>query len=134
MIISIIQIIISYEQNILLIFYVNDGSHVRLQHPSCVYITAQGQYTAVLKMCTLLKWLSLPYILGLSQNHHCAFLYCCYKVYVFPRNSSLHQRRHSKFSQYFGELKNPLKGLKDKHMNGKSNYNLKSLLTNASCN
>ena len=46
-------------------FYVKDGSHVRLRHPSCVYISAQRQYTAVLKMCTLLKWLSLPYILDM---------------------------------------------------------------------
>ena len=41
---------------------------VRLRHPSCVYISAQRQYTAVLKMCTLLKWLSLPYILGPYDN------------------------------------------------------------------
>ena len=64
MIILIIHIIISYAQNIALIVYVNDGSHVRLRHPYCVYISAQRQYTAVLKMCTLLKWLSLSYILG----------------------------------------------------------------------
>ena len=50
LIILIINIIISYDQNISLIFYVNDGSHVRLRHPSCVYITAQRQYTAVLKI------------------------------------------------------------------------------------
>ena len=31
------------------------GSHVRLRHRSCVYITAQRQYTAVQKMCTLLE-------------------------------------------------------------------------------
>ena len=67
MIILIIHIIVSYDQNILLIFYVNDGSHVRLRHPSCVYISAQRQYTTVLKMCALLKWLSLPYILAMSQ-------------------------------------------------------------------
>ena len=49
-------------------FYVKDGSHVRLWHPSCVYTTAQRQHTAVQKMCTLLKKLSLPYILG-SANY-----------------------------------------------------------------
>jgi len=38
--------IVSYDQNISLIFYVKDGSHVRLRHSSCVYITAQRQYTA----------------------------------------------------------------------------------------
>ena len=64
MIILIIHMIVCFEQNISFIFYVKDGSHVRLRHPSCVYISAQRQYTAVLKMCTLLKWLSLPYILG----------------------------------------------------------------------
>ena len=36
-------------------FYVKDGSHIRLWHPSCVYITAQRQYTAVQKMRTPLK-------------------------------------------------------------------------------
>ena len=30
-----------YDQNISLIFYVKDGSHVGLRHPSCVYITTQ---------------------------------------------------------------------------------------------
>ena len=52
-------------------FYVKDGSNVRLWHPCCVYISTQRQYTAVLKMCTLLKWLSLHYILGL---YNCNFL------------------------------------------------------------
>jgi len=32
-----------------LIFKAKDGSHVRLRHLSCVYITAQRQYTAVQK-------------------------------------------------------------------------------------
>ena len=50
-----IHIIISYDQNISLIFYVKDGSHVRLWHPSCVYITTQSQYTAVQKLRTPLK-------------------------------------------------------------------------------
>ena len=62
LIILINHIIISYDQNNSLIFYVKDGSHVRPRHPSCVYISAQRQYTAVQKMCTLLKYLSLPYI------------------------------------------------------------------------
>ena len=39
--ILIIDIIVSYEQNISLIFYVKDESHVRLRQPSFVYITAQ---------------------------------------------------------------------------------------------
>ena len=56
-----IHIIVSYDQNILLIFYVKDRSHVRLSHPSCVSITAQRQYTAVQKMRTPLKLLSLHY-------------------------------------------------------------------------
>ena len=53
--ILIINIIVAYDQYISLIFYVKDGSHVRLGHPSCVYITAQRQYTAVQKMRTPLK-------------------------------------------------------------------------------
>ena len=44
MIILIIHKIVSYHQNISLIFYVKDGFHVRLWHLSCVYITAQKQY------------------------------------------------------------------------------------------
>ena len=64
----IINIIVSYDQNISLIFYVKDGSHVRLGHPSCVYTTAQRQYTAVQKMRTPLKQLSLHYYtLGLRR-------------------------------------------------------------------
>ena len=55
MIILIIHIIVSYNQHISLIIYVKDGSHARLWHPSCIYITAQRQYTAVQKMCTLLE-------------------------------------------------------------------------------
>ena len=81
MIILIIHIIISYDQNISLIFYVNNGSHVRLRHPSCVYISAQRQYTAVLKMCTLLKWLSLPYILGI----YCDYKKCYHKCFFADR-------------------------------------------------
>ena len=39
-------------------FYVKNGSHVRLRHPSCVYITAQRQYTAVQKMRTQISQLN----------------------------------------------------------------------------
>ena len=46
----IIHIIVSYDQNISSIFFVTYGSHVRLQHPACVYITTQRQYTAVQKI------------------------------------------------------------------------------------
>ena len=53
-IIWIIHIIVSNDQNISLIFML-DGSHVRLRYPSCVYITAQRQYTAVQKMRSPLK-------------------------------------------------------------------------------
>ena len=63
LIILIIHIIVSYDQYISLIFYVKDGSHVRLGHPSCVYITAQRQCTKVQKMRTPLKKLSLHYYL-----------------------------------------------------------------------
>ena len=53
MIILIIQIKVSYDQNISSNFYVKDGSHVRLRLPSCVYITAQRQYAAVQKITFL---------------------------------------------------------------------------------
>ena len=53
MIILIIQIKVSYDQNISSNFYVKDGSHVRLRHPSCGYITAQRQYAAVQKITFL---------------------------------------------------------------------------------
>ena len=49
--ILIFHMIISYDKNISLIFFVKDGSHVRLRHPSCVYITAQRQYTLQYKRC-----------------------------------------------------------------------------------
>ena len=61
MIISIIHIIVSYDQNILLIFYLKDGSHVSLWHQSFVYFMPQRQHTAVQKMRTHLKKLSLHY-------------------------------------------------------------------------
>ena len=46
LLILIIHILVFYDQNISLIIYVKDGSHVRLRHPSSVYITAKRQYTA----------------------------------------------------------------------------------------
>jgi len=55
LIILIIHIIVSYDQNISLIFYVKDESHVRFRHPSCVYITVQRQCTTIQKMRTPLK-------------------------------------------------------------------------------
>ena len=42
--------LVSYDQNSSLFYYVKYGYHVRLRHPSCVYITAQKQYTALQKM------------------------------------------------------------------------------------
>ena len=95
MIILIIHIVVSHDQNISLIFYVNDGSHVRLRHPSCVYISAQRQYTAaVLKMCTLLKWLSLPYILEKSK------LILLYKKNLVVWLALLEDRSHFKSKCY----------------------------------
>jgi len=44
-----------WPEYFIVFFYVKDGYHVRLRHPSCVYITAQSQYTAVQKMRTPLK-------------------------------------------------------------------------------
>ena len=69
LIILIIYVITSYDQNISLIFYVKDGSHARLWHPySCVYIRAQRQYTAVQKIRKPLKYLSLHYNLDFTYN------------------------------------------------------------------
>ena len=64
LIILIIHIIVSCDPNVSLISNVKDWSHhshVRLWHPSCVYFTAQRQYTSVLKMRTPLKKLSLHF-------------------------------------------------------------------------
>ena len=103
MIILIIHIIVSYDKNISLIFYVKDGSYVRLWHPSCVYITAQRQYTAVQKMCTPPKKLSLHYNLGFTKVSSRNLIHCLQKkctavtkrninklefVYIPPRNGS----------------------------------------------
>ena len=52
MIILIIRIIVSYDQNISLIIHVKDGSHGMIRHPFCVYITAHYITTAVQKMLT----------------------------------------------------------------------------------
>ena len=60
-IILIIHIIVFYDQNILLIYYEKDGSHVRLWHSSCVYFTVQRQNTAVLKCVHL--WNNSVYII-----------------------------------------------------------------------
>ena len=60
------HIIVSYDQNISLIFYVKGGSHVRLRYPTCVYTTAQRQYTAVQKMHAHL-WNNFPYIITLIK-------------------------------------------------------------------
>ena len=49
-----------YDQNISLIFFVKDGSHVRLWYPSYVYITAQRQY----ERCVHL-WNNFPCIITL---------------------------------------------------------------------
>ena len=56
------------------------------RHPSCVYITAQWQFTAVQKMRTPLKWLSLdlgffyvhnnPDTEGITRNAHALSLSC----------------------------------------------------------
>ena len=59
----IIHAIVSNDQNISLIFYVKDGSHVRLRHPSCVHFTLQSK-----RLRTALKYLSLHYNLAHTVN------------------------------------------------------------------
>ena len=79
MIILIIHIIVSCDQNISLIFfYVKDGSHVRLWHPSCVYITAQRQYIAVQKMRTSseIAFLALHSCLAVSFMYNFLTMSC----------------------------------------------------------
>ena len=98
LIILIINIIVSYDQNISLIIYVKVGSHVRLPHPSCVYITAQWQYTAVQKMHTpsseitflaLNPWfdwfilLRVPYFISINGVFH--LVYCSAVIGVVLR-------------------------------------------------
>ena len=61
LIILIIHIVVCYDQNMSLHFYVKAWSHVRLRHPSCVYITTHRQYIAIQKMRTPLKYLSMHY-------------------------------------------------------------------------
>ena len=72
LIILIIHIIVFYDQNISMIFYVKDGSHVRLWHPSCVYITAQRQYLQY-KRCVHL-WNNFPCIITLVSTKDARFL------------------------------------------------------------
>ena len=61
--ILIYHIIVSYDQNILLNFYVKDRSHVRLRHPSCVYIPPRDR-TLQYKRCVHL-WNNFPCIITL---------------------------------------------------------------------
>ena len=70
LIILIIHKIVSYDQNISLIFYVKDGSHVRLPHPSCVYITAQWQYTSEITFLALNPWSSVPSVPFISIKRY----------------------------------------------------------------
>ena len=61
--ILIIYIIVSYDQNISLIFYVKDESHVRLWHPSClhyrpetVHCSTKDAYTSEITFLALKPW------------------------------------------------------------------------------
>ena len=94
MIILIIRIIVSYDQNISLIIHVKDGSHGMIRHPFCVYITAHRQYTAVQKMLTPeITFLALnPWYIQSTcvhrtvtkniKNHtvHCMYIYIYTKI------------------------------------------------------
>ena len=86
MIILIFHIIVSFDRNILLIFYVKDGSHVRLWHPSCVYINAQRDSTLQYKRYVHL-WNNFPCIITLSLGSIWVnWLSGC--VYIHLRNFS----------------------------------------------
>ena len=85
-IILIIHIIVSFDQNISMIFFVKGGSHVSLWHPSSVYFTAKRQYTVVQKMRTPLKELSLHYNSLSNPNffiQQCSLLHCWWKNTLF---------------------------------------------------
>ena len=96
MIILIIHIIVSYDQNISLIFYVNDRSHVKLRHPSCFYISAQRQYSAVLKMCTLLKWLPCLTSLRTSRSTYKTYRHKTYHHKTYHRKTYLFKTYQNK--------------------------------------
>ena len=87
--ILIIHMIVSYDQNNnSKIFYVKDGSHVRLWHPSClhyrpetVHCSTEDAYTSEITFLALLPWLkqckSLLYI-KIWYGVYC--LSCCLKA------------------------------------------------------
>ncbi len=54
---------IKYDKKFFFIFYLKDGSDVRLRHPYCVYMTAQRQYTKVQRCVHL--WNNFPCIITL---------------------------------------------------------------------
>ena len=70
------------------LFYVNDGSHVRLWHPSCVYITAQRQY----KRCVHF-WNNFPC--------HAPYTFRVYFAYIMLWNFTCKIDNFSEFSDWF---------------------------------
>ena len=71
MIILIIHIIVSYDQNISLIFYVKDGSHVRLWHDCdirLVFTLPPRDSTLQYKRCAHL-WNNFPCIITLDRTN-----------------------------------------------------------------
>ena len=80
MIILIIHIIVSYDQNISLIFYVKYGTHVRFRHPSCAYITGVPPIDSTLqyKRCIHL-WNNLPCIITLVKGQ----VFCFQFIYNY---------------------------------------------------
>ena len=87
MIILIIHIIVSYDQNISLIFYVKNRSHFRLWDPSCVYFTAHRQCAAVQKIRTPLRSLRynslhLSIYLSIYLNLHYIYLSIYPTIYL----------------------------------------------------
>ena len=85
MIILIIHIIFSFDQNISLIFYVKDGSHFRL-----VFTLPPRDNTLQYKRCVHF-WKNFPCITSLSRRGNCSFsvLYCHCTVTVLYCHSTV---------------------------------------------
>ena len=84
-------------------------SATSLKTLQCVFLTKSKFWrAAVVPQSFLFGYQNLLFRLF---HNHCAFLYFCYKMYAFFRNSSLYQRRHY---EYIAGLQDPFK-----YMNGK---------------
>ena len=115
--ILIIHIIVSYDQNISMIFYVKDVSHVRLWHPSvlCLLYSPETVHVAVLKMRTPC-WNSYFY-------HNTLSLYIYLSIYL-PIYLSIYLSLKRQWYDVTGLDKEPVKSCKIKtiFLNFKSSF------------